>query len=441
MKRISLLIFVVLLALAACAPANTSAPTSAPATQATATRPPAGPATAAPAATTAPAAQGPKEIVLGAAIPLTGGTSREGGLAKKGYDLAVKEINDAGGIMLKEFNRKVPVRLIVYDDKSDNTTSVSLYRKLANEDKVDAFLGGYSTPLVEAQTLVPAEVQTPYISGGGATGTIYAKGNKWIFSTLASIEKLSITLMDWLEAQQDAGKLPKPAKIALVAENTSHGAEFIKGIVERATAKPDRFTVVLNEKFEINGKDFSPLISKIKTANADLFLADARQPDYTLMQRQYTEAGLYHKVVSYGPRGPEKAARDALGAASDYLVAANWWDATMSDPASKAFIEKYKAMYNGEVPEWYAALSYESAVVLFKAIEAAGTLDHAKVRDALAATNLTGQLVVGGTVKFKDNGQIDNPYLMTQNLPNQKVNLIFPKDLATGDAVVPLPKQ
>jgi branched-chain amino acid transport system substrate-binding protein len=432
MKILSTLTLILFLMLAACAPAaSTTAPTSAPA--AAATSAPAAPTTPAPAA-------GPKEILLGSALPLTGGSSREGGLMKKGYDLAIKELNDAGGIMVKEFNRKIPVRLIVYDDKTDNTTSVSLYEKLATEDKVDAFLGGYSTPLVEAHTIVPGKYQIPYINGGGATGSIYGKGNKWIFGMLASIEKLSNTLMDWLELQQDAGKLAKPSKIALLYENTSHGAEFQKGITDRAKAKPDRFTVVVSENFEINGKDFSPLISKVKTANADLFLVDARQPDYTLMQRQYTEAGLYHKVVSYGPRGPEKAARDALGAASDYLVAANWWSADMSDPASKDFTAKYKALYANEVPEWYSALGYETARVLFKAIEAAGSLDKTKVRDALAATNLSPSLVVGGVVKFKDNGQIDNPYIMTQNAPNQKVNLIYPKDLQTGDAVVPLPK-
>src|SRR5439155_15511955 len=137
-----------------------------------------------------------------------------------------------------------------------------------------------------------------------------------------------------------------------------------------------------------------------------------------LMHRQYTEAGLYHKVVSYGPRGPEKAARDALGAASDYLVAANWWSSDMSDPASTQFTAKFKAAYANEVPEWYSALGYETARVLFKAIEAAGSLDKTKVRDALAATNLPASLVVGGVVKFKVNGQIDNPYIRTQNAPN-----------------------
>ena len=103
------------------------------------------------------------------------------------------------------------------------------------------------------------------------------------------------------------------------------------------------------------------------------------------------------------------------------------------------------AFVNVNLRPFYAegskTLGYETAVVLFDAIQRAGSLDHTKVRDALASTNLTGQLVVGGTVKFKDNGQIDNAYLMTQNLPNQKVALIYPKELATTDAMVPLPKQ
>src|SRR5262249_46225587 len=161
----------------------------------------------------------------------------------------------------------------------DNTTSVSLYEKLATEDKVDAYLGGYSTPLVEAHTTVPQKYSIPYVNGGGATGSIYAKGNKWIFGLLASIEKLSNTMMDWLEVQQDAGKIAKPSKIAVLYENPSHGTEFEKGISDRAKAKPDRFAIVVDEKFEINGKDFSPLIAKVKGAAADLFIVDARQPD------------------------------------------------------------------------------------------------------------------------------------------------------------------
>ncbi len=135
----------------------------------------------------------PKEIILGAALPITGGQSREGGYFKKGYEMAIKEINDAGGVMVKQYGKKIPVKLIIYDDKSDNTTSVQLYEKLVAEDKVNALLGGYGTPLITAHTVVAEKYRVPYVNGGGATGAIYERKMKYIFGTLASIEKLAFT--------------------------------------------------------------------------------------------------------------------------------------------------------------------------------------------------------------------------------------------------------
>lgn len=382
----------------------------------------------------------PKEIVLGAALPITGGQSREGGYYRKAYELAVKEINDAGGITVKEYGKKIPIKLIIYDDKSDNTTSVQLYEKLVTEDKVNALLGGYGTPLITAHTIVAEKYRMPYVNGGGATGAIYERKMKYIFCLIASIEKLTYTVMDWLVTQQDAGNLKKPVKIALMGENSSHGKEFRQGVLARSKAAPDRFQVVMDEPFELNLKDADPLLQKVKASNADVYLADARLGDYTTIHRRYTELGLYHQVVSYGPRGSEKAARDALGAASDYIISCNWWHRDLPTPAAKAFAQKWQNIYN-EPAEWFPALGYETVRVLAKAIEDAGSLDKEKIRNALAKTDMKGSLVVGGRVTFKPNGQIDNDYVMMQNASGGKSSLIYPKDIATAKAVVPIPKK
>ena len=263
---------------------------------------------------------------------------------------------------------------------------------------------------------------------------------KDVFGMLASIEKLSHTLMDWMALQQDAGKLKKPVKIAVVGENSSHGKEFRKGIQDKSNAAPDRFQVVMDEPFELNLKDADPLMQKLKAANADVFLADARIADYTTIHRRYTELGLYHLIVSYGPRGTEKAARDALGPAADYIISCNWWHMDIPTQAAKTFADKYQKTYN-EPAEWFPALAYETAYVMAKAIENAGTLDKTKVRDALAKTDMKDTLVVGGRVWFEANGQINNDYVMMQNLPGGKVALVYPKDVATADAMVPIPKK
>ncbi|MHB9097981.1 MAG: amino acid ABC transporter substrate-binding protein [Syntrophales bacterium] len=382
----------------------------------------------------------PKEIVLGAALPITGGQSREGGFFKRAYEMAVKEINDAGGVMVRQYGKKLPIKLIIYDDKSDNTTSVQLYEKLVTEDKVNALLGGYGTPLITAHTVVAEKYRIPYINGGGATGAIYERKMKYIFCLISSIEKLSNTLMDWIAGQQDAGNLKKPVKIALMGENTSHGKEFRQGVVARSKASPDRFQVVMDEPFELNLKDADPLLQKVKASNADIYLADARLADYTTIHRRYTELGLYHQVVSYGPRGSEKSARDALGKASDYIISCNWWHKDLPTKAAKNFAQKWEKAFN-EPAEWFAAMAYETVRVMAKAIEDAGSLDKEKIRNAAAKMDMKDSLVVGGRVTFKPNGQIDNDYVMMQNMPGGKVSLIYPKDIATAKAIVPIPKK
>jgi branched-chain amino acid transport system substrate-binding protein len=354
--------------------------------------------------------------------------------------LGVKEINDAGGIMVKEYGKKIPVKLIIYDDKSDNTTSVQLYEKLVTEDKVNALLGGYGTPLITAHTIVAEKYRMPYVNGGGATGAIYERKMKYIFGLLSSIEKLTYTLMDWMVIQQDAGNLKKPLKIALMGENTSHGKEFRQGVQVRSKAAPDRFQVVMDEPFELNLKDADPLLQKVKASQADIYMVDARLADFITIHRRYTELGLYHQIVSYGPRGTEKAARDALGSASDYIVSCNWWHMDVPSPAAKSFAQKWQKLFN-EPAEWFPALGYETTRVLAKAIEDAGSLDKDKIRNALAKMDMKNSLVVGGQVTFKPNGQIDNDYVMMQNLPGGKVSLIYPANIATAKAIVPIPKK
>lgn len=432
----------------ACAPAAPPAPPAPPpVAPAPTTAAPAAPTAAAPAAATtaptaAPAANAPSEIVFGAALPLTGSQANPGGEFKKAYELYQKEVNAAGGINVKEFGKKIPLKLVIYDDKSDNATSVQMYEKLATEDKVNFFLGGYSTALVQAQTVVPEKYGIPYVNGGGATNAgIYDRGFKNIFGLLADIAKLSNTLSKWMIVQQDAGKLPKPLKLAIIGENSSHGVEFRKGFQDAAKAAPDRFQIVLDEAFELNLKDADPIMQKVKAANADVYIADAREADYTTLHKRYTELGLYHLVVSYGPRGTEKTPREALGAASNYIIAATWWDKSLKDAQSQAFLAKFKAAYSADPDSYYAGIGYETERTLVTAIETAGTLDRVKVRDALTNTNITPSLVVGGVIKFGPSGQIQNDYMITQNKTDGTAVIIYPPSLAQGEPVVPFPKK
>ena len=381
----------------------------------------------------------PDTIVVGATLPLTGSESKTGGRYKQGYELAVDEINAAGGIDLG--GKKVKVELKLLDDTSDQAKAVNLAQRLITSDNVNAFLGTYSTSLVEAQSTVAEQNQTPYVNGGGAATSIYSKGYKWVFGTLATVENLATTEMQWIDQQQKAGTLPKPAKIAIVWENTSHGKDFRKGIQDFAQASSGNFQVSVDESFALDGKDFSAVLNKVKAANVDLFMVDAHLPDFITMHRQYLSSGMCNKVETYGARGTEADARKALGQEGvNYILSAVWWNKQLGNSGlNKTFVESFKKKY-GTDPEWYQAVSYEAARALFTAMGNAKSVDKTKVRDALSSLEMDS-ILPGGKLSFPaaKGGQADYPFVVQQNLPDGTSPIIFPEDVATGKGAAPNP--
>ena len=377
-------------------------------------------------------------IVIGSTLPLTGAESKTGGRYQQGYELAFEEINAAGGVDVN--GKKVKVELKLLDDTSDQAKAVNLAQRLITSDKVNAFLGTYSTSLVEAQSTVAEQNKIPYVNGGGAATSIYAKGYKWIFGTLAPVENLAATEMEWIDEQQKAGKLPKPAKIAVVWENTSHGEDFRKGISEFAK-KTGNYQVVVDESFALDGKDFSAVLNKVKAANVDLFMVDAHLPDFITMQRQYLSSGMCNKLVTYGARGTEADAKKALGQKGvDYILSAVWWNSQLGDKGlNKTFVDSFTKKF-GTAPEWYQAVSYEAARALFTAITNAKSVDKTKVRDALSSLKIDS-ILPGGKLSFtaEKGGQASYPFVVQQNLPDGSSPIVYPAGVATGVGIAPNP--
>jgi len=383
------------------------------------------------------AAEPRTKVSLGATLPLTGAEARIGGFFKEGYELAVEEANKQGGLLVG--GKRLPVELTILDDTTTQATAVSLADRLVNSDGVDFLLGTYASHLVEAQSTIGEQNRVPYVNGGGGASKIYKRGFKYLFGTISPVELLGTTLMAWIDVQQKAGKLPRPARIALLWENTAHGKDFRKGVSDFSAASGGAYQIAVDESFPLDGKDFSALLGKVKAANVDLFLADAHLPDYITMHRQYVSAGLCHKVVSYGARGSEKGAIEALGQENvNYVVSGVWWSAELGKKPglAKAFVESFAARYGGRKPEWFQALGYESARALFTAIEQAGSLDREAVRSKLAALKMPS-LLPGGTLEYPASGgqQAQNPFVLLQNLPDKTSPIIYPPADATGVAV------
>lgn len=376
-------------------------------------------------------------VTIGIVMPTTGREAKPGLYQKEGIELAIKQINAKGGITVK--GKKLQVKEVFYDDGSDSAKSASLCERVMSSDKATAVIGGYSTALGEAESVMPDRYKIPWITPGAAATSIFSRSYKYTFGALSPILLLGETTAEFLGSLVDQGKLKKGLKIAMVVENTDHGADYVNGIDNWIKQHPGYFTVVLSEKFELGGTDFSGVLQKVKTSKADIFLSDAHLQDYITMQRQYLQAGLHHQVISYGARGPESDARKALGAGTDYILAALWWSDKLPYPQTKKFVDDYKAAYGRPPDSWYAATAYDSMRILAQAIEAAGSTDGSKIRDALAKAQLKGSLLPGQVLKFGATGQANYPFLVTQNKPGDKVDIVYPKDAATGPPIAPRP--
>ncbi|MFN2633480.1 MAG: amino acid ABC transporter substrate-binding protein [Thermoanaerobaculia bacterium] len=384
----------------------------------------------------APALQAQTEIKLGAVLPVTGKESKIGAAYKQATEFAVKEVNDAGGLDVG--GKKLKVNLSLLDDTSDAAKSAQLVEQLMAQQKVDAVIGGYGSQLVQAQSVVPDRYGIPYISGGAGARSIYGR-SKWVFGTLSPVDVLSQTQMDFLSSLVAGGKLKKPLKIALVTENTEHGKDYAQGLKDFIKAHPGDFSIGLEESFELYTPDFKPLMSRVQAARADLFMADAHLEDFIAMQRTYTQMGLSHQMLTYGARGADAAGRKALGAATDYIFASGWWSDLLPYPQVKAFNAKWKAAV-GSDPQWYHATAYETVRALLAAIRSAGSLKPEAIRASLAKTELKDSILPGGVLKFTSTGQAVLPFVVTQNKPGDKVDIVWPREAKTGEAVAPVPR-
>src|SRR5215470_6132733 len=356
------------------------------------------------------AAQAGDSIVLGVVMPISGREGKPGQYQKEGIELAIKQINDKGGITIK--GKKYAIKEVFYDDGSDSAKSATLAERAMSSDNATAVIGAYSTALGEAESVMPDRYKTPWITPGAGATSIFSHGYQYVFGALSPIALLGSTTAEFLGSLVDQGKLKKGLKLALVVENTDHGIDYVNGIQDWINKHPGYFTVVFNEKFELGGTDYSGLLQKVKAARADIFLSDAHLQDYVTMHRQYLQSGMHHQMISYGARGPEADARKAMGDGVDYIFAGIWWSRDLPYPQVKKFNADYNAFTKHPPDSWYPATAYDAMRVLAQAITTAGTLKKHAIRDALAQAELKESILPGQTLKFGANGQVTNSFVI-----------------------------
>src|SRR5205085_11566049 len=172
-------------------------------------------------------------VVLGAAVSLTGKYSVNGKNTKDGYDLAVKRLNEMGGV--KVSGKSYKLKVLYYDDESTPARGGQLAERLINQDGVQFVLGAYSSGLTKAIAPVTEKYKVPHVEGNGAARELFTQGYRYLFAVLSTSDYYLRDAVNLAaEVAKKNGRDPKSLRIAMAFENDPFSLDVREGIVEDA---------------------------------------------------------------------------------------------------------------------------------------------------------------------------------------------------------------
>ncbi len=403
----------------AAAPPPTPTPTSAPAAKPAATaQSAASPVPSAAAQAAAKPAAG-EPIKLGAIIPLTGPSAATGQDMKNGYELAKKQVNAAGGINGR------PLDVVYEDDKNDPATAVASFNKLVNNDKVEVMMGGLASNITAA-LIEPAKQAKPNMAWTGAAATTVEQGfqgQDWFFHYHPWEYQNATSNLDFM-------KSTPYKKWAIAYEDGLFGTGAANGFKD--TLPKQGQEIVAAEAFKSGSNDFTALMNKLKAANPEALILVPYAADMIPMLTQMREVGLKPTLIFAAP--PSFPPDFEKSPVAEGIVAAAVWTPQVATPASKKFLDDFKAEYQGKLPiSYWAPLAYANLVTVADALKKSGTGNQAGWIKAMEETSYDSPL--GPKLAFKPSQYVKHQGftgLIQYQYQGGNGVVVFPESLATG---------
>jgi branched-chain amino acid transport system substrate-binding protein len=374
------------------------------------------------------------KIRIGQAVSLSGPIAIiHGSGPAQTQKLWVDEVNAKGGIYVKEYNKRLPIELTVYDDKSDHGTLVRLMEKLILEDKVDFLFPPCGTSFLFAAA--PVANKHGYIligNEGGATSLEKLTAQlPYFFPVLNYSNHYQIPLL----AEQFAEWGVKT--VAITFNEDLHGVEYANEAGPDFQQKGIR--IVMLKSHPLGIKDMSPILKEAKAANVDAFCSFSYPDETFLVTKQAIELGFNPKVFQANVGVYMPVFGEMFGAnVVEGVIGGGAWSPKQS-PAAKEFYDKLLARSGKGALDMWGNLFYYGAWQFFgQAIETAGTLNQKKIREIIATKKFNTAL---GPTWF-DNKQ----RLARECHPGEwgqwqkgQWEVILPKNKATEKPIFPKP--
>jgi branched-chain amino acid transport system substrate-binding protein len=385
------------------------------------------------------------EVAIGIVYPFSGSSAQIGVDAKNAFETAADIIN-------KNYDFDLPlargeglpglggakVRLVYADHQADPQKGRAETERLITQEKVCAVIGTYQSAVAVTASQTCERYQVPFISADNSSPSLHRRGLKYYFRAAPHDEMFSKAMFDFFDDMKKKGT--KIDTLSLFHEDTIFGTD--SGNAQLKFANERGYKIVADIKYRANSPSLSAEVQQLKAANADVLMPSSYTTDGILLVKTMSELGYKPPAIVAQDAGfSEQALYDAVGDKLEGVISRGSFSLDLEQ--KRPMVGKINAMFkerSGKDFNDYSSRQFMGLIVMADAINRAKSTDGDKIRDALVATDMPGDVTImpWSRVKFDDMGQNNFADPVLLQYVGKKFVTIYPKQAAIADAMWPM---
>ena len=404
---------------------------------------------AATATVSAQAADAPAEIKLGTLYASSGRYASISLPVHSGLKLWIDQINADGGAFVKAFNKKIPLKLIAYDDQSNTATAATLYNQLITQDKVDILISDSGSVLTSVAVPIARDHKMFLFDQTGTGATFFTPDNPYIALMSDPVSTIwPKPLADFLTHDGPALGIKRVAMLYATNDFTGTQANAVRKFIKESTSGVE---LVFDEGVPTETSSYTVLLNNIRAANPDAVIHLGYASNDIAFLRNVQDSGIKFKFLFaiYPGLETELLEKNVGDKGLSYVFTYVPSSAIAYETNFGMSLKDYSAAWHNKYADskvefgFNSVAGYTTGLVLEKTLATAESLDQLELRKAVFA--LSGNLkTLDGTFELDPNGaQIGEITPLGQFLPgddnHQKLVTVWPHELAKGKPVYPRP--
>lgn len=371
------------------------------------------------------------DVTFGALYPFSGGLALLGEESFRGLEIAVDEINAAGGVQGEQV-------VLARGDAVDNNQAIGEARRLISREGVAGIFGTYSSARSIAASQV-AELQgIPYFELGGVADEITGRGFEWLWRTNPTAEDMGKLIVDMIveKVAPGLGREPGDLKIGILHEDSNYGTS-VAGHQQRYGEEAG-LNIVTVQGYPANTVDLSSTVLDFMSRGVDVVLQTSYQNDTILFLKQANEAG-YEPAAIIGGGGGYSLVPTAEAVGFDLIDGVLNADFTQYNvnteftPGLEEFVEAYREKYGSDPRSGHSLNNYVGAKVILQAIDKADGFSPEAIAAAVEAIDIPeGTTAAGYGVKFDETNQNERASMMGLQWQDGELVTVYPDDAAVA---------